>query len=135
MKKFFAFAIMALLVGGLAFSASAQNKVSTKKNVKQEVKQTQQVKKDVKGEDWDKVIKEYEMAVENCVTLYQKMQKNDGTGKDLSKEFNTAVNKAENLKKKIEAAKDGLTRKPTLLSCAIFLCQIRSSVGSSVVPI
>ena len=111
MKKFFAFAIMALLVGGLAFSASAQNKVSTKKNVKQEVKQTQQVKKDVKGEDWDKVIKEYEMAVENCVTLYQKMQKNDGTGKDLSKEFNTAVNKAENLKKKIEAAKDGLTRK------------------------
>lgn len=102
---------MALLVGGLAFSASAQNKVSTKKNVKQEVKQTQQVKKDVKGEDWDKVIKEYEMAVENCVTLYQKMQKNDGTGKDLSKEFNTAVNKAENLKKKIEAAKDGLTRK------------------------
>jgi hypothetical protein len=75
MKKFFTFAIMALLIGGFAFNTSAQDKKpvkTSKKSVKQEVKQTQQNKKEVKGEDWNKVLKEYEQAVDNCVTIFQK---------------------------------------------------------------
>lgn len=111
MKKFFTFAIMALLIGGFAFNADAQKPVKTsKKTVKQEVKQTQQNKKEVKGEDWNKVLKEYEQAVDNCVTIFQKMQKSGTNGKDVSKEFNTALTKAENLKKKIEGAKTSLDR-------------------------
>ena len=113
MKKFFTFAIMALLIGGFAFNTSAQDKKpvkTSKKSVKQEVKQTQQNKKEVKGEDWNKVLKEYEQAVDNCVTIFQKMQKSGTTGKDVSKEFNTALTKAENLKKKIEGAKASLDR-------------------------
>ena len=115
MKKFFTFAIMALLIGGFAFNTSAQDKKTSnpvktsKKTVKQEVQQTQQTKK-AKGEDWDKVLKEYEQAVDNCVNLFQKMQKSGVSGKDNSKEFNTALTKAENLKKKIDGAKKELSR-------------------------
>ena len=116
MKKFFTFAIMALLIGGFAFNASAQDKKASnsiktsKKTVKQEVQQTQQPKKEAKGEDWNKVLKEYEQAVDNCVKIYQKMQKSGVSGKDVSKEFNAALTKAENLKKKIEGAKASLDR-------------------------
>lgn len=90
---------MAILIGGFAFNASAQDK-----------KTPAQEKKDVKTENWDKVLKDYEQAVDKCVTIFQKMQKNDGTGKDLSKEFNTTLAKANNLKTKLENARDQLDR-------------------------
>ena len=106
---------MALLIGGFAFNAGAQEKTTknsiktSQKSVKQEVKQTKQTKKDVKGEDWNKTLKEYEIAVDNCVSVYKKLQKDSGN-KTLGNEFTQALKKAENLKSKLEKAKNQLDR-------------------------
>ena len=100
MKKILTFAIMALLLGGFAFNASAQKKTTATQN-KENVQQK---------EDWDKTLKEYETAVDQCVTAFQKMQKDNGKDASVVKEFNNALDKAEKLKNKIEKAKKELTR-------------------------
>jgi len=119
MKKILTFAIMALLFGGLAFNANAQNKkpIKAKKSA-----QTTQVAKGAKGDaktnerkakakpvDYDKLIKDYEQAVDKCVSLYNALQIAEN-GKQAAKDFEQSLSKAENLKGQLEQAKDQLNR-------------------------
>lgn len=101
--------MMALLLVGFAFNASAQSalKVNTnKKNAKVTLNESQ-----IKGADLEKKLKDYEKAVERCLTLYHAINTKDATVKDANpKEFNTALSQAETLKNQIEKAKDGLNR-------------------------
>ena len=57
--------------------------------------------------DWDKTIKDYEQAVEQCVTLFKTMQSNEKADR---KAFDESLKKAEELKAKIENAKSQLNR-------------------------
>lgn len=100
MKKILTLAIVAFLMGGFAFNASAQTKPA-KAQEKKEVKQQ---------EDWTKVIKEFESQVDQCVTVFQKLKKAGGKDEGLTKEFNAALAKAEKTKNKIEKAKKDLNR-------------------------
>jgi len=153
MKKILTFAIMALLMGGLTFNATAQDrtaqgqeKVKTEKTKvakktketktvnagkdTKEVKTSKAVKtsketkssnevapkttapKTVAKTDWNKTLTEYEQAVDKCVKSFQDLQKpkKDASGKDVTKIFNEALEKAENLKAKINKAKGELDR-------------------------
>ena len=136
MKKIMTLAIMALFIGGLTFSANAQIKTnrttapkqetvkkadkpnaltSEKKEAakaeKQAVEQKELEKKQIKSEDWNKQIKEFETVVDKCVSAYEKIQKNnDKSSKNDSKEFDTYLQKAQNLKAKIEKGKPALDR-------------------------
>ncbi len=150
MKKILTFAIMALLMGGLTFNATAQDrtaqgqeKVKTEKTkVAKKTKETKTVNagkdtkevktstavktskntnevapkttapKTVAKTDWNKTLTEYEQAVDKCVKSFQDLQKpkKDASGKDVTKIFNEALEKAENLKAKINKAKGELDR-------------------------
>lgn len=103
MKKVLTFVIMAFLMGGMVFNANAQDRKDTKKAKKETVS------KKVVKEDWNKTLKEYEAAVDNCVSVFNKMQKDPGN-KTLGNEFNKALQKAETLKSKLENAKAQLDR-------------------------
>lgn len=105
MKKFLTLAIMAILLGGFAFNANAQER-TTKPNEK---KTTTTVKKDTKGDTTEKLLKEYENAVEQCVTLYNQMKKQD-TKVD-QKTFDKALSTAESLKARIDKNQKDLSRK------------------------
>lgn len=150
MKKILTFAIMALLMGGLTFNATAQDrtaqgqeKVKTEKTkVAKKTKETKTVNagkdtkevktstavktskntnevapkttapKTVAKTDWNKTLTEYEQAVDKCVKSFQDLlkPKKDASGKDVTKIFNEALEKAENLKAKINKAKGELDR-------------------------
>ena len=98
MKKLFFFAILALLIGGFTSNASAQDKV--KKTEKTEAS---------KQVSWDNVIKEYELIVDKCVKLYKEQNADNSNIKGTS-DFDKCLTKALDMKKKIEGAKDSLTR-------------------------
>lgn len=104
MKKVLTFVIMAFLMGGIVCNANAQNR-KDKKSAKKEAVTSKKVVK----EDWNKTLKEYEVAVDNCVSVFNKLQKDQGN-KTLGNEFNRALQKAENLKSKLENAKAQLDR-------------------------
>lgn len=99
---------MAILLGGFAVNANAQNVMKYKANDKNKKEVMQEVK--AKGENWDKVLDEYDQAVDRCLTLYDAMQKKDSSAKASEKDFNKALSQAEALKAKINKAKDKLTR-------------------------
>lgn len=102
MKKILTFAVMAFLLGAFTVNVNAQDKTSKPKNqAKTEVQQT---------EDWNKVISEFESAVDKCVTAYQKMQKSGGKDASAVKEFNSTLDRVEKIKTKIEKAKNQLDR-------------------------
>ena len=105
MKKILTLAIMAILLGGFAFNANAQER-TTKPNEK---KTTTTVKKDTKGDTTEKLLKEYENAVEQCVTLYNQMKKQDA--KVDKKTFDKALSTAESLKARIDQNQKDLSRK------------------------
>jgi type III secretory pathway component EscV len=110
MKKILTFAILALLLGGLTVNANAQ------KRTKSNAKETAVAKKVGKEVDWEKTLKEYEGAVDQCVSIYKKMQKaqkevKDENGyKNLVKQFNDSLAKAEGLKAQLEKVRSELTR-------------------------
>ena len=117
MKKILTFAIMALLFGGLAFNANAQKPIKAKKSAKT-VEAVKGAKADAKTTekavpnktvDYDKLINDYEQAVDKCVSLYKSLQKVDN-GKQGAKDFEQSLSKAENLKSQLEAAKPQLNR-------------------------
>lgn len=108
MKKILTFVVMAILLGGFAVNANAQNVMKYKANDKNKKEVMQEVK--AKGENWDKVLDEYDQAVDRCLTLYDAMQKKDSSAKASEKDFNKALSQAEALKAKINKAKDKLTR-------------------------
>ena len=105
MKKILTFAMMAFLLGGFAFNANAQvrtTKPADKKAVKSEVTKNKT--------DMDKTIKDFEQAVDKCVSLYKGLKNNDAKAKNNTKEFDTALAKAEQLKTNIEKSKDQLNK-------------------------
>ncbi|MCR5645194.1 MAG: hypothetical protein K6F96_02220 [Bacteroidales bacterium] len=108
MKKILTFVVMAILLGGFAVNANAQNVMKYKANDKNKKEVMQEVK--AKGENWDKVLDEYDQAVDRCLTLYDAMQKKDSSAKASEKDFNKALSQAEALKAKINKAKNTLTR-------------------------
>jgi exonuclease VII small subunit len=111
MKKILTFAMMALLLGCFSFNASAQKALklpSNNKSTKFTLKETQ-----TKGNDVEKTLKDYEAAVEHCLTIYHALNTKDTSVKASAKEFDKALNQAESLRDKIEKAKDGLNRTQT----------------------
>lgn len=66
-----------------------------------------------KTEDLNKVLKDYEIAVDNCVSIYNEMQKIDKGGKDFTKEFESSLTKAEKLKSQLEKSKPQMDRTQT----------------------
>lgn len=103
MKRFLLFALVALFIGGFTSNANAQFLKKSSKDGKAKVEV-------VKKENWNNVIKEYELAVEKAVKLYKAMNDKAATPKVDPKEFDVSFNKAMNLKTKIEKAKDQLNR-------------------------
>lgn len=102
MKRFLLFALMALFIGGFTSNANAQFfKKSSKNAAKAEV---------VKQENWNNVIKEYEIAVDKTVRLYKAINDKNTKPKVDPKEFDQSLAKALNLKNKIDKAKDQLNR-------------------------
>lgn len=121
MKKILTLAVMALLLGGLSFSANAQVKVSKSKDaktaktatVKKDSAKKEAVKKDAgttKKVDWNKELKSFEQAVDQCLTLFKSVQETGGKDEKIVKNYNAALEKAENLKTKIDKAKKELDR-------------------------
>lgn len=107
MKRFLTLAIVALLLGGFAFNANAQERKAKPANNKEKV-----VKKEVKvkGENLEQTLKDFETTVDKCVSYYQNMIKNTGSNKDVTKQFNEALAKAEKMKTQLDKAKGELTR-------------------------
>ena len=106
MKKILTFAITALLMGGFAFNANAQDRTAKPAEKKATIE-----KKAVKpATDMEKTLKNFEQAVDKCVSLHKSMQNKGDNAKNSTKEFDAALSKAENLKSTIEKAKDQLSR-------------------------
>lgn len=99
--------MMALFLGGFAFNANAQ--ISVKKS---NSKSKTVVAKDlqVTEENWEKVLSDYEQAVEKCLTVYNAMQKKDGPVRYNPKDFNRYLNNAESLRSKLDKARASLNR-------------------------
>lgn len=95
MKRIVTLAMMFLLFGAFSFNANAQDK----KNVEVEKK----------TEDWNVVIKNYEQAVDQCVTLYKAM-KNAKDDKAALAEFNTSLTNVETIGAKIEKSLAQISR-------------------------
>lgn len=96
MKKILTLAIVAFLVGGFAFNANAQSRAP----------QTETQTKDQNS--YEKLVKDYETAVEQCVNCYYEMQKPGSSAK--TSNFSKLLAKAESLKKQVEGVKDQLNR-------------------------
>lgn len=105
MKKILTFAIMALLMGGFAFNANAQDRTAKPAEKKAAV-----AKKGIKATDMEKSLKQFEEAVDKCVSLHKALKNQGDNAKNGTKEFDTALAKAETLKGNIEKAKDQLSR-------------------------
>lgn len=112
MKKILTFVVMAILLGGFTVNASAQEvvkmKSSNEKGKKLVIKDAKE--KGAKAENWDKVLDDYDKAVDKCLTLYDALLKKDSNVKTNEKDFNKALSQAEALKDKVNKAKDKLTR-------------------------
>ena len=104
MKKIMTLAIVAFLLGGFCFNANAQER-----KAQTPAKKEASAKKAVSTKEGsDKLVKEYEVAVDQCVSCYQAMQKGDKTSK--TGNFTKLLAKAEDLKGKLEKTKDQLNR-------------------------
>lgn len=104
MKKILTLAIVAFLLGGLSFNASAQT--GTSRSIG-----TAESRSSISAPvDWDKTLDEFDQAVAKCVTLYQNMQKNEKTAKENQKEFQISLTKAEKLKTAIDKEKNKLSK-------------------------
>ena len=105
MKKILTLAIVTFLLGGFCFNANAQER-KDKTSVKKEATTAKKAIKTNEGSD--KLIKEYEVAVDQCVECYLAKQKGNQTTKEGN--FDKLLAKAEDLKGKIEKTKDSLTK-------------------------
>ena len=108
MKKILTFAVMAIFLGGFVFNASAQEALKGKSGNKSNTVTITNVKQT--GENMDKVLDNYDKAVDHCLRMYNALESKDATVKASTKEFNKALTKAENLRDKLEKAKGNLTR-------------------------
>jgi hypothetical protein len=108
MKKFLTFVTMAILLGGFVFNANAQISMNGKKSNKGQTVVAKDLQ--VTGENWEKVLTDFEQAVEKCLTVYNAMQKKDGPVRYNPKDFNKYLNRAETLRDKLDKAKAELNR-------------------------
>lgn len=105
MKKILTLAIVTFLLGGFCFNANAQERKAQTPVKKEATKAKKAIKT---NEGSDKLIKEYEVAVDQCVECYLAKQKGNQTTKEGN--FDKLLAKAEDLKGKIEKTKDALTK-------------------------
>lgn len=102
MKKFLTLAIMAVLLGGFAFSANAQEKST----VSNDTKNTAIVKKATSDDATEKTLKQYENAVDQCVKLFKNLNQPDS--KNDRKAFDKALSTAEGLKAQLNKMQKSL---------------------------
>lgn len=110
MKKFIITAVMALLIGGLAFNANAQKKIKkeapktkTEAPKKMDPKQDPTVK-------YAKMIADYETIVNKCVKLYKESTEKEGQAANKTADtFEKNLNKALRLRDQIKAINDKLS--------------------------
>lgn len=99
-------AIIAFLMGGFCINANAQNR-KAQNPVKKEATSAKKATATPK-EGTDKMVKEYEVAVDQCVAAYKEMQKGSSTNK--TGNFDKLLAKAEDLKAKLDKSKADLTK-------------------------
>jgi hypothetical protein len=98
-------------------SSVKMSKEEAKANAKTDVKtagKENEPKAELKGEssDIEKQLKNYESKVSECVSLFKKIEK-DGASKSLTKEFEKTLSQAEDMKNKLEGAKEQMNRTQT----------------------
>lgn len=108
MKKILTFALMAIFFGGFVCNASAQE--ALKGVSKNEGNTVTITNAKATSENMNKVLENYEKAVENCLTMYNALENKDTSVKGNAKEFNKALTKAENLRDKLDKTKNSLSR-------------------------
>lgn len=97
------FAFMALLIGGFAYNANAQVATTSQQRTAVQSEEPQVSSQKPGKIDLNKTLTEYEQAVDNCVSIYQKMHDNtEKQVKDYSKEFEASLANAEKLKGQLE---------------------------------
>ena len=101
-------AIMALLMGGLAFNANAQDKTAKTNNKQAASKEV--VKKASSTSNVEKMLGDYEAAVKKCVSMYNALQQKNKTVKADPKEFDQLLANAEKLKAQLEQTKGQMDR-------------------------
>ena len=107
MKKFLLFVLMAAIIGGFTSNANAQIVKKSHKDAKSSV--VHQKKGDTdKKENWNNVIKRYDLTVEKCLKMYKLLEAKDT--KVNASDFEKCLKKATELKTKIEKGKDELNR-------------------------
>lgn len=117
MKKILTFAIVALLMGGFAINADAQNRKSAKQTKKEAVSTKKKVAtvetteagttKNVVNNKCETLVKDFEQAVDQCVAAYKAKEKSQGAKET---NFDKLLAKAEDLKAKIEKSKEDLNK-------------------------
>ena len=119
MKKFLLFAITALLMGGFISNAEAQvvkrsaakerkAVVKVDRNADREAVKASRIVKE-KGENWNDVLKRYDLAVDKCLKLYKAQNEKGATAKP-TEDFEKSLKVAQDLKTKIEKSKKELNR-------------------------
>lgn len=93
-KQIVTAAVMAFLMGGFCFTASA------------DVAPAQNATEIVAGDDWDKVLDEYEKYVDQYIKVYKKAMNGDVTAMG---EYVKLAEKAQKLAEKLEKAEDEMT--------------------------
>lgn len=115
MKKFIITAVMALLIGGLAFNANAQKKVTKEApKAKTEAPKTDKKKQMDPKQDptvkYAKMIADYETIVNKCVKLYKESTEKEGQAANRTADtFEKNLNKALRLRDQIKAINDKLS--------------------------
>lgn len=93
-KTIMTVAMLAFLMGGVCTTVSA---METHQTAKSEI---------VAGDDWDKILNEYEKYVDQYIKTYKKAMNGDMSAKN---EYAKLAEKAQKLAAKLENAKDELT--------------------------
>ena len=102
-KLIMSFAIVALLMGGFAINANAQNNDKV-------VKKAQTEKPKAPKDDPAKLIKDYETNVNGYIKAYEEFVKGDKTAKNKHDTYLNYMKKAQELEKRIEGMKDQLSK-------------------------
>lgn len=108
MKKFLTFAIVAFLLGGFAFNANAQDRKAQNQSKKQTVSSQKANVGTVTKDSVEKMVKDYEKAVDKCISTYKATLKGDDTAKTAN--FNKVLAETEALKAKLDKSKDLLSK-------------------------
>ena len=111
MKKILTFVVTAFLIGGLAFSANAQDKTKTKAQSKAKVENTADNAKVEKPQapNYDQMLKDFETNINKYIEYYEKALK-AGETNGKAPDYRPYMKKAQELQAKLEKAKENLTQ-------------------------